>query len=103
MALETVEKSIEEGFRNANENPTEFGDAKHGVYDHPNVGLLQPSMKHWTMQRQTMDKRKGDKGMVTFVVQAPTGPMACRLVAEQVDAINEPFIRRERKNAKQKD
>lgn len=103
MSVETIESSIEEGFRNAKENPTEFGNPKHGVQDHPSIGMLLPSMKHWTMQRQTMDKRKGEKGLVTFVVQAPTGPLACRMVDEQVALINAPFIRHERKNAKQRD
>lgn len=110
MALESMEDHIREGVRNAKANPTEFGVTFDGhpirhksVGKHPNYGMALPEMKHFSGVRQTMNRALGEDGLITITVQAVDSPTACRLISEECARINEPFIRRERKNAKQRD
>jgi hypothetical protein len=107
MAMQGIEKVIREGIANAKANPHDYGVEKFGgkaiatrkVQDHPNRTLQLPEMKTFTIGRQTMDKRKGKNGYIVFTMQAVDGPTARRLVDEEVERINEPFIKKMRKDS----
>lgn len=109
MAMEPITRAIKEGVANGRTQPADYGvtlngePINHSPSSHPNRTVLMPAMKQFSMVRQTMNKSLGDNGLITISVQAVDGPAACRLISEEVDRINEPFIRRERKNTKMHD
>lgn len=107
MGMQGITKTIREGIANAKANPNDYGVEKFGgkaigtrsVSSHPNKDLLLPEMKTFTLGRQTMDRRKGTNGYIVFTMQAIDGPTAKRLVDEEVERINEPFIKKMRKDS----
>lgn len=100
MTTKPVSEHIKHGIRMGGQNPAEFGVNNHTgealprrkPHTHPNRELHLTEMKHWSITRQTMDVSLGDKGLVIFSVQAPTGPIARKMVDDMVGDINHPFL-----------
>lgn len=53
-----------------------------------------PKLKSWTVIRNVLDPTKGDRGLMRFVVLAPTAAEAASLVDAQAAPIRKAFMKR---------
>jgi len=104
MATTNIHTDIRAGIANAKANPADFGvntftkkpHPHRTLSTHPNRNLRLPTMKTFTVERQTMDPSKGDNGFIRLTVQATTAAEAAAMADQSVAAINEPFITHDR-------
>jgi len=100
MTTGDMHDAIKEGLEAARRDPIEYGEPvlKPGqkMSEHPNARLQLPVMKSFSMVRMTMNKSRGDKGLVTLTTQAPTAMIAKEIIDEMVTTINLPFLKKTR-------